>query len=229
MSQGHELSMPAAGYSKAVDWWSLGVLVYKLLVGRYPFPISKDLENNRQEVPSLEVICGPVDYSTLEKDKPAALFITNLLQVTETNRLGYGDKGHYHVMNHPYFSFIDWTRLELKLLSPPPVRTLNILGSTNRYHNLVDMLVQNGKESWLTPNATDSADLTQFDDNSAFFSWHYASRDAVALELRSQKRSKSLSLTGHQTPDASMKSSAHFDSSRSRSSRSVTASYSHTI
>ena len=37
------------GYTKAVDWWSLGLLLYEMLSGRHPFKRSKLAKNMPME------------------------------------------------------------------------------------------------------------------------------------------------------------------------------------
>lgn len=114
------------GYTKAVDWWSLGVTMYRLLSKQYPFktdvpqpatPMDELLEGSARYAVLLE----KVDYSLLAQWPDMVSFIQRLLSVDDSKRLGYGPSGSSDVSAHRVFSGINWMELEQKQAKPPPL------------------------------------------------------------------------------------------------------------
>uniref|UniRef100_A0A3Q3ANU3 Ribosomal protein S6 kinase n=1 Tax=Kryptolebias marmoratus TaxID=37003 RepID=A0A3Q3ANU3_KRYMA len=99
-----------SGHDKAVDWWSLGVLMYELLTGGSPFTVDGD-ENSR--------ICKkdppfPKDMGQLAKD-----LIKQLLIKDPKKRLGSGSNGAESVKKHPFYQKINWEDLAAKKVPAP--------------------------------------------------------------------------------------------------------------
>jgi serine/threonine protein kinase len=106
------------GYDGSVDWWSLGCVMYEMLVGKAPFRIPKgsylsvDLYKKKITLP---------DYVTPEaKDLIAQLLVTN-----PKKRLGYGSDDAKKIKEHPYFEGINWDDAWNRKLEPPFVPKLN--------------------------------------------------------------------------------------------------------
>ena len=99
------------GYDKTVDWWSLGALIYEMLVGYSPFKMKKGEQLN------IEKYKGPVplhNHFTPE----AKMIITDLLVVEPSKRLGYGSNGTENIKKHPFFKDINWEELYNKKVEP---------------------------------------------------------------------------------------------------------------
>ncbi|KTF81143.1 hypothetical protein cypCar_00030315 [Cyprinus carpio] len=85
-----------SGHDKAVDWWSMGVLMYELLTGGSPFTVDGD-ENSHSDIAERimkKVPPFPKDMGPLAKD-----IIQQLLIKDPKKRLGSGPSGAQNKMN----------------------------------------------------------------------------------------------------------------------------------
>eukprot|EP01003_Olkasia_polycarbonata_P000864 NODE_1175_length_589_cov_67.818519_g1101_i0.p1 GENE.NODE_1175_length_589_cov_67.818519_g1101_i0~~NODE_1175_length_589_cov_67.818519_g1101_i0.p1 ORF type:complete len:157 (-),score=47.67 NODE_1175_length_589_cov_67.818519_g1101_i0:117-566(-) len=99
--------MGGVGHCKAVDWWSLGILIYEMMVGLPPF-----YSENVNEMYEL-ILNKPLEFPAHIK-KEAQDLITKLLERDPSKRLTDGAK----IMAAPWFSPIDWNKLHAKELVP---------------------------------------------------------------------------------------------------------------
>lgn len=100
------------GYSKAVDWWSLGVLLYEMVVGSPPF-----YSKNRQLTFRL-ILSAEINFPE-GMDAHCVHLIRALLTREPKKRLGSGSHGAADVRAHPFFESIDWASLMTKTVPPP--------------------------------------------------------------------------------------------------------------
>lgn len=89
------------GHNKAVDWWSLGTLIYEMLAGRPPF-----YSKNRREMFSM-ITDKPVALRPEFSDAASDL-IYNLLDRNPKTRLGSSSKDAEEVKSHKFFETLDW-------------------------------------------------------------------------------------------------------------------------
>ena len=95
------------GHNWTIDWWSLGVLMYEMLVGKPPF-IADNNYNVFQKILALKYEI-PENLSETSKD-----LIKNLLVIDTTRRLGCMKNGVKDIKTHPFFSEIIWDVSHLK-------------------------------------------------------------------------------------------------------------------
>ncbi|KAI7821188.1 kinase-like domain-containing protein [Gamsiella multidivaricata] len=142
------------GYGKAVDWWSLGVLLYEMLVGTSPFA------DGRTEGTHHKILHQPVifpkrsGFPAIKRTSPKGIgqvsepemafpgstgmisqnaqdLIQGLLNKNPKTRLGSGPNGAEAVATikaHPFFQGIDWKRLQTRDVTPPFQPRVGITG-----------------------------------------------------------------------------------------------------
>uniref|UniRef100_A0A3Q2PE09 Protein kinase domain-containing protein n=1 Tax=Fundulus heteroclitus TaxID=8078 RepID=A0A3Q2PE09_FUNHE len=104
-------------YTRAVDWWGMGVLIYEMLVGESPFP-----GEDEEEVFD-GIVNDDVQYpASLPAD--AVSIMQKLLKKNPLKRLGAGERDANEVKGEKFFESIDWEALMAKKLKPPFVPSI---------------------------------------------------------------------------------------------------------
>nr|XP_033771127.1 serine/threonine-protein kinase N2 isoform X2 [Geotrypetes seraphini] len=103
-------------YTRAVDWWGLGVLIYEMLVGESPFP-----GDDEEEVFD-SIVNDEVRYPRFLSTEAISI-MRRLLRRNPERRLGASEKDAEEVKRHPFFR-IDWDALLAKKVKPPFVPTI---------------------------------------------------------------------------------------------------------
>ncbi|CAI5455679.1 unnamed protein product [Caenorhabditis angaria] len=103
-----------AAYTRAIDWWGLGVLIFEMLVGEPPFN-GEDEEEIFDSIISEEVRYPR--YLSVE----AISIMRRLLRKTPDKRLGSGERDAEDVKAQRFFRHInwDWDRLLNREIRPP--------------------------------------------------------------------------------------------------------------
>ncbi|MBN3298616.1 PKN2 kinase, partial [Amia calva] len=99
-------------YTRAVDWWGLGVLIFEMLVGESPFP-----GDDEEEVFD-SIVNDEVRYPRFLSTEAISI-MRRLLRRNPERRLGAGERDAEEVKKHPFFRTVDWNGLLAKKVKPP--------------------------------------------------------------------------------------------------------------
>nr|AML76764.1 putative LOV domain-containing protein [Freycinetia multiflora] len=100
-----------AGHSSAIDWWTLGILLYEMLYGRTPFR-----GKNRQKTFANVLYKDLTFPGSIPVSLAARQLINGLLQKDPANRLG-SNTGANEIKQHPFFHDINWPLI--RCMTPP--------------------------------------------------------------------------------------------------------------
>uniref|UniRef100_A0A673ZG31 Ribosomal protein S6 kinase n=1 Tax=Salmo trutta TaxID=8032 RepID=A0A673ZG31_SALTR len=101
-----------SGHNRAVDWWSLGALMYDMLTGAPPFTG----ENRKKTIDKiLKCKLNLPPYLTQE----ARDLLKKLLKRNASLRLGAGPGDSSEIQSHLFFRHINWDDLLARKVEPP--------------------------------------------------------------------------------------------------------------
>ena len=114
------------GHNCGVDWWTLGILTYEMLVGRPPFQGETQLDTYQRIVKGRYKM--PANLEPQVKD-----FVARLLMLNNAVRLGCSWGGPAEVVGHPFFEKINFRELEAKSLPMPYVPCIQDAFDTSNF------------------------------------------------------------------------------------------------
>lgn len=107
-----EILLDVDGYSKLVDFWSLGVLLFEMCCGWSPF-YAEDTQKIYKN------ICfGKIRFPKGVICEEGKLFVKGLLNRNPRHRLG-AERDAAELKEHAFFKGLDWHALSLKQITPP--------------------------------------------------------------------------------------------------------------
>lgn len=182
----------ADGYSQAVDWWSLGVITYKLLTGAMPFQAPRDSDRGVRATfighsrEYKQMLKAPVFGSSISVE--AKSLVKGLLDMNPTTRLGCGAGGETRFTEHEFFQEVEWHKMSEKRITPPVIPTPKVMRDTPKYKNYKEMLhataneIARGDIKRPIKEHESEEQLTN-DEQHLFSHWHYISPATVKAEL----------------------------------------------
>ncbi|KZF19746.1 Pkinase-domain-containing protein [Xylona heveae TC161] len=107
-----EVLLDEQGYTKMVDFWSLGVLVFEMCCGWSPF-YAEDTQQMYKNI-----AFGKVRFPRDALSTEGRNFVKGLLNRNPKHRLGATNDAE-ELKNHPFFADVDWDALLKKNVVPP--------------------------------------------------------------------------------------------------------------
>ncbi|KAJ3112089.1 hypothetical protein HDU96_004958 [Phlyctochytrium bullatum] len=120
------------GHTAAVDWWTLGILIYEMLFGTTPF---KGPNRNATFTNIISNEVGFPDHAEISSQ--CRSLIKKLLHKDEEKRLG-SRAGASDVKGHPFFKGINWALL--RHATPPIQPNVRDVMDTSNFRNIHDSL-----------------------------------------------------------------------------------------
>ncbi|KAI0239240.1 Serine/threonine-protein kinase N2 [Lamellibrachia satsuma] len=104
-------------YTRAVDWWGLGVLIFEMLVGESPFP-----GDDEEEVFD-SIVNEEVRYPRFLSNE-AITIMRRLMRKNPEKRLGSSERDAEDVKRQAFFKNVNWGELLKRHVKPPFVPTV---------------------------------------------------------------------------------------------------------
>lgn len=116
-------------YTRSVDWYALGVLIFEMLTGFPPYYQPDRNTNILYE----RILQGP-SFIRWPAFKPHATdIILKLMESDPVKRIGKVDYGAGDVFTHPWFSEVDWEKLRNRKIAAPYLPKLQSDGDASAF------------------------------------------------------------------------------------------------
>ncbi|XP_023240752.1 serine/threonine-protein kinase N2-like [Centruroides sculpturatus] len=143
-------------YTKAIDWWSMGIVLYEMLTKKCPF-----MGREKKSILNL-IYKNDIDFPPY-LNAGSVDIIGKFLKRNPDERLGNRISGVEEIKQHPFYQIIDWDDLIQRKLQPPFIPTMSHLQNK----------VERETDNWppFTNEQTDSFIDTDLDNFSYLANW----------------------------------------------------------
>ena len=132
------------GHGCGVDWWTLGILVYEMLVGQPPFVGATQLDTYHKITRGKYKM--PTTFQREVKD-----FISRLLMHNPASRLGCSWGGSSEVSGHDFFKSVNFKELDARTVPMPHVPVIKDAFDTSNFDSYSD---EDGAAQWVQFNTS---------------------------------------------------------------------------
>jgi len=105
------------GQTKAVDWWTLGVLMHEMLSGHAPFTAESPMATYKKVIAGI----GKVEIKYASHDPLGTNLVVSLLKHNPGDRLPMRTGGMDNLVEHPWYRSFDWPAFRKGQVLPPYV------------------------------------------------------------------------------------------------------------
>ena len=123
------------GHGKPVDWWTMGILLYEMLVGIDPFSDDDPMKTYQK------IIKGKINFPK-DFDKNAKSLIKHLLTADTTKRYGCLKNGVKDILNHRLFIGYDWKNFVFLKMQPPYIPPIKSATDSSNFESYPDSDVE---------------------------------------------------------------------------------------
>jgi len=102
------------GHSFGVDWWTLGILTFELMVGHPPFQAATAMQTYTKVTRGI----GKVNFPSGTKGHCESL-VKGLCQQNSSDRLPMKTKGTERIKKHSWYAGFDWAAAKNRTMTPP--------------------------------------------------------------------------------------------------------------
>ena len=114
------------GHGKPVDWWTMGILLYEMLIGIDPFSDDDPMAIYQK------IVKGKIHFPK-DIDKNAKSLIKHLLNGDTTKRFGCLKNGVKDIATHRFFDKFDWRNFVYRKMAPPYIPKIGSSNDTSNF------------------------------------------------------------------------------------------------